>query len=470
MSFIKFLFATFLALNTGSHSAHQLPATTVAGLNNCESHWIEYASHEKPLSGTSFPDDSLFLAVRSGDAGLLQRLIGKGAEINCRDERGWTPLDYAKKNNRKEIRDLLLASGAVTYPKPAATMKDGPHVRLIDSFSAEVYFMVHDTITGLSEIHRDTILFSDMPVMINGVSISPADIGPKAVNVEPVSSFKTKAKIFVVGDMHGEFTRTAAMLENNGIIDANGNWQWGGGHLVFMGDIFDRGSEVTEALWMIYRLEKQAAKSGGMVHMVLGNHEPMIFIDDLRYITSDYYSLCDNLGLGYSDIFDRNSLLGLWLRQKPAAVKINRYVFAHGGFSPELIRREAGLDSINSIVWRYLNGRENPSDIQMRQLILGGSGVMWYRGMVNEVPDREVIDMESLADGLGFYDCDAFIVGHTEVDSISYFFDGRVIDVNIPKRKLTIPEQGLLINGRRFEVLHQDRSARKLIRLKRFRQ
>jgi hypothetical protein len=72
------------------------------------------------------------------------------------------------------------------------------------------------------------------------------------------TDFKTAGKIFVIGDMHGEYTRTAEMLRNYGITDELGNWTWGDGHLVFMGDIFDRGSEVVEALWMIYRLEKQA--------------------------------------------------------------------------------------------------------------------------------------------------------------------------------------------------------------------
>lgn len=413
-------------------------------------------------------NDSVFLAVRSGDARLIRDLILRGADVNIRDERGWSPLDYARKNNRKEIREILQASGAVTFPKSIPAMKDGPHVRLIDTLSAEIYYLVHDTIAGQSMILRDTVLLSDMPAIVNGVSVIPADLGVGIVSQEPVTEFKTAGKIFVVGDMHGEYSRTADMLKNNGIIDKNGNWAWGKGHLVFMGDIFDRGSEVLEALWMIYRLEKQAGKSGGMVHMVLGNHEPMIFNNDLRYVTGDYYSLCDNLQLNYSDLFDSKSLLGFWLRQKPAGIRVNNYVFVHAGFSPEFIRMEVRLDSVNRLVWRYMNGRENPADTELRQFILGGSGVLWYRGLVNEDPSWDVIDRESLAECLEFYDCDGLIIGHTEVDSIKYFFDGRVIDVNIPKRKSDIPEQGLLIKGRNLKIIYQDGTSRRLIRVSKF--
>jgi hypothetical protein len=63
-------------------------------------------------------------------------------------------------------------------------MKDGPHVRLIDTLSAEVYFLVHDSFSGQSHITRDTVLFSEMPAMVNGVLIDPSDFGVGAVSHE----------------------------------------------------------------------------------------------------------------------------------------------------------------------------------------------------------------------------------------------------------------------------------------------
>jgi len=47
--------------------------------------------------------------------------------------------------------------------------------------------------------------------------------------------------------------------------------------LVLVGDCVDRGQEVTQVLWLIYKLEIAAKNKGGSVHFVLGNHEIMNF-------------------------------------------------------------------------------------------------------------------------------------------------------------------------------------------------
>ncbi len=64
--------------------------------------------------------------------------------------------------------------------------------------------------------------------------------------------------LFVVGDEHGEFERVLSLPGNAGLIDANRNWVGGERHVVFLGDIFDRGLEVTRVLWFLYGLEHQA--------------------------------------------------------------------------------------------------------------------------------------------------------------------------------------------------------------------
>ena len=411
--------------------------------------------------------DSIFQAVRTGDINSVRRYISQGVDLNQMDEAGWTPLDHAMKNSRKDIRNLLLENGAVTFPKTIKDMYEGPHVRVIDSLTFEVMYLKHDSIGGSSGISGDTIAFIDLPAEINGITVTAEDFDPACYQHPPAAIYTDADRIFVVGDMHGEYSRTIELLTRAGIVDSEGNWSWGRGHLVFMGDIFDRGDEVTEALWMIFRLEKQATEKGGMVHMVLGNHEPMIFNEDLRYITKEYYSLCDNLGLGYSGLYDNKSLLGSWLRQKPVVLRINGYVFVHGGFSPEILDKGVTLDTINHVVWRHLNDRKRESDSALISSIMGASGVLWYRGMVNENSRDDIIDNSSLTRALDMYMADMFIVGHTEVDSIKYYFDGRVTDVNIPKRKLSIPEQGLLIRGRNLFVIDQYGVKKRLIRVKR---
>ena len=91
-------------------------------------------------------------------------------------------------------------------------------------------------------------------------------------------------KIAALSDIHGQYDLVIKLFKNNKIIDDNLNWIFGDGHLVITGDIFDRGDTVNEVLWFIYKLEAQAENNGGRVHYLLGNHEYMIFYNDLRYI------------------------------------------------------------------------------------------------------------------------------------------------------------------------------------------
>ena len=57
-------------------------------------------------------DNRIFDAARTGDTGLLNELLAGGAEVNCADGRGFTPLILATYNNQPEAARILLESGA----------------------------------------------------------------------------------------------------------------------------------------------------------------------------------------------------------------------------------------------------------------------------------------------------------------------------------------------------------------------
>ncbi len=409
-----------------------------------------------------FNSDTLHKAVKLGDINLVMKLIKDGANPNLLDDKGWTPLDYAKKGNRSDIKKILLTNGARTFPKTLPDMVEGPHIRLLDSANAEILYLKHYRETGKSTFITNKYPVSKFPMMVKGNMLEPKDFNFFNRSSPPSGINSGVGKIFVVGDIHGENDRVLNLLKENRIIDKDGKWSWGKGHLVFLGDIFDRGSKVTEALWLIYSLEKQAEKSGGKVHLLLGNHEPMIFNDDIRYITDEYYALCENLGLDYSGLFDRSSLLGNWLRQKPVILQINNFLFVHAGISPELVEKNIKVDSINMIVWQYLNDREDKINVETRKFILGNKGVQWYRGLVADGIRKDGIDEITLNKALEFYNASALIIGHTEVDSISSFFGKKVIDVNIPKRDEKIKEQGLLIIRNKIWVSYDSKNRKVL--------
>ena len=52
---------------------------------------------------------------------------------------------------------------------------------------------------------------------------------------------------------------------------------------MIIGDIFDRGKDVPQIFWLFYKLEEEAAKAGGHVSFMLGNHET----DGTGQMTSD---------------------------------------------------------------------------------------------------------------------------------------------------------------------------------------
>ena len=125
-----------------------------------------------------------------------------------------------------------------------------------------------------------------------------------------LSTFNGIRKVAAFSDIHGQYDLLVSLLVNNKIIDKDLNWIFGGGHLVIVGDIFDRGDKVNEILWLVYDLEVQAKEKGGRVHYLLGNHEYMVLYNDLRYIHDKYHISSKLLDLDYDQLYGNNTVLG----------------------------------------------------------------------------------------------------------------------------------------------------------------
>ena len=57
-----------------------------------------------------------------------------------------------------------------------------------------------------------------------------------------------------------------------------------------VGDILDRGPKPREVMDLMMTLEKEAEEAGGRVLSLLGNHEIMNIMGDLRYVTPVNYA------------------------------------------------------------------------------------------------------------------------------------------------------------------------------------
>ena len=188
-------------------------------------------------------------------------------------------------------------------------------------------------------------------------------------------------RVVAVGDIHGDFDALVEVLQETGFIDTEQRWIGGDAILVQTGDFLDRGSKVREVMDLLMALEKQAVRDSGRIIVLLGNHEMMNLMGDLRDVTKEaYLSFVDEnsekrrqdayqdylelykrrsqlIGqepsitskfekqwmkmhppgfLEYRDALQPHGKYGGWLRKRPAIVQIGDTIFLHGGIHPEL--------------------------------------------------------------------------------------------------------------------------------------
>ncbi len=167
------------------------------------------------------------------------------------------------------------------------------------------------------------------------------------------SEFLNVNKLLVLSDIEGNFGAFRKLLQANKVIDEKFKWKFDNGHLVLIGDFFDRGKQVTEVLWLIYSLEEKAKDEGGYVHFILGNHEIMNLSNDLRFVPQKYIDNSSLLNKKYVSLYDENSELGRWLRTKNIVEKIGNNLFAHGGISAQMNKLSMSVSNINQLSRPY---------------------------------------------------------------------------------------------------------------------
>jgi hypothetical protein len=188
----------------------------------------------------------------------------------------------------------------------------------------------------------------------------PAD--PDAARV----AWSDVPKVIAFADVHGAYGDLVPLLRKAGVIDAADHWAAGSTHVVSLGDLLDRGSDSRKVMDLLMRLQREAHAAGGRLHVVLGNHEAMNLVGDLRYVVPPDYAAFgadEPAGVrdgekqqwvangGAPDDFDKRfppgyfghrALLaprgtyGAWLLTLPVAIAINDTLYMHGGVSSAL--------------------------------------------------------------------------------------------------------------------------------------
>jgi hypothetical protein len=207
-------------------------------------------------------------------------------------------------------------------------------------------------------------------------------VGPAAADV--AWDFDGVERVIAISDIHGAHEAFVETLRAASLVDGRLDWSGGRTHLVIVGDILDRGDQSRAVMDLLIRLEPQAAAAGGRVHVVLGNHELMNLVGDLRYVSLAEFkafapeesSLARNTGyarhiadvrragrgarrltreefderfppgfFAHREAFSASGRYGTWLLGKPLALRINDTLFAHAGLSEALTR--LSLEAIN---------------------------------------------------------------------------------------------------------------------------
>jgi ankyrin repeat protein len=77
----------------------------------------ELINFVKTTGGKSNADKSIFIASGVGDLEAVKQHVAAGADVNAKDDRGWTPLHFA--SDRKNVAEFLIKKGADVNAKDA---------------------------------------------------------------------------------------------------------------------------------------------------------------------------------------------------------------------------------------------------------------------------------------------------------------------------------------------------------------
>lgn len=266
--------------------------------------------------------------------------------------------------------------------------------------------------------------------------------------IEP-TTYPESDSLICISDIEGEFGAFRKILIANNVMNELYEWTFRTGHLVLIGDFFDRGENVTEVLWLIYHLEQEAKTMGGKVHFILGNHEIMNMQDDIRYVNGKYLKNAELLKVDYKQWFKPNTELGRWLASKNIIEQIGNVIFTHGGISENVNQLSMSLAEINELCRPYYYSSKEQRNARFGdrlKLLFGSDGPFWYRGYANAEATQQQVNTT-----LMLYNAEAVVIGHSVVDEVSTFYDNRIIDIDTKHSKGN--SQGLYYsNGTYYKI------------------
>jgi len=276
-------------------------------------------------------------------------------------------------------------------------------------------------------------------------------------------------RIIAIGDLHGDYDAYEKLLLEAGLINSRGKWTGGETIFVQTGDIADRGPDSKKIIDHLRKLQKKAARKGGQVIALIGNHEAMNVTGDLRYVHSGEYEafatrqsvklrdrvyeanrerieaaylakgkllLSDDIKSAWEEetplgkiehqrAWQPDGEIGEWVTANPAVAIVGEVLFVHGGITPAMATMS--INAINAEVNAALKARSTEAE----SIINREDGPLWYRGFVAPPENVEYSAAEAIDAVISAYGIKHIVIGHSpSLSGVKALHDGKVIQID----------------------------------------
>lgn len=296
------------------------------------------------------------------------------------------------------------------------------------------------------------------------------------------SSSSTTPRTIVIGDLHGDLEAFLSILSDRKLIDANANWIGQNINLILLGDYHDRGPDSRYLMDYFLQLKSEMIKDKSRLVSVIGNHELMTAMSDLRYVTeselesfsgfqspigkqkldNDLYEkkmqtaqetatqafapvveLEDGRKVrvklppkkrseveGYVAAHFGNNKYTNFINNSEAMLKMNGNLFVHAGITEWVF--QFSMKEVNKIVksWMTFFQGLSPKPDDSTQWAIEESGPLWDRTMATNELDEDLVG--EIVKKLGVK---RIIVGHTPKEKIETLYDGKVLTIDTGNSK-----------------------------------
>lgn len=296
-------------------------------------------------------------------------------------------------------------------------------------------------------------------LLLLGCEAAPAPAGDAPA---PAFEYGPAERIVAIGDLHGDVSAARGALRLAGVIDTADAWTGGPTVVVQTGDQLDRGDEDQEVLELLDRLAGAAAKGGGALVALNGNHEVMNVQGDFRYVSPHGFAEYEEFNPGWLRAWSTPSAqrgrtfafrpggpTARQLARRPVVARVGDTLFVHGGILPPHVAY--GLERINREASAWMWGAQR----SIPEILTKEDAPIWTR--LYSDGDPGTAGCGTLAQALERASAKRMVVGHTIQDSgINSACDGRVWRIDVGLSKVygkAKPPQVLEIRGQEVRAL-----------------